>query len=130
MILPARLTLELPWPAHGPSWSRNGIPTDSFFLRGAKHIARTLADGYVASAQWIQGRLQPNPQDGQGEWPRHEIDLLCCVSIPALTQIETQQNDRTMLLAWRGDLQVLCDLEAAGGSSTHPKGDPKVPGRS
>ena len=59
-----------------------------------------------------------------------EIDLLCCVSIPALTQIAcVLQSDRTMLLAWRGDLQVMCDLEAAGGSSTYPKGDPKVPGR-
>ena len=36
-----------------------------------------------------------------------EIDLLCCVSIPALTQIAcVLQSDRTMLLAWRGDLQV------------------------
>ena len=60
-----------------------------------------------------------------------EIDLLCCVSIPALTQIASVlQSDRTMLLAWRCDLQVMCDQEAAGGSSVYPKGDPRVPGRS
>ena len=47
---------------------------------------------------------------------RCEIDLLRYVSILALTQIAALlQSDRTMLLAWRCDLQVMCDQEAAGG---------------
>ena len=70
------------------------------FWCGAKQIARTLADGYVATSQWIQDRLQWDPRVGQGEWPRHEIDLLCCDSIPALTEKAcVLQSDRTMLLA-------------------------------
>ena len=56
---------------------------------------------------------------------------LTAMRIPALTQIASVlQSNRTMLLAWRCDLQVMCDQEAAGGSSMYPKGDPRVPGRS
>ena len=120
MILPARLTLELPWPTHammGPLLVAKRHSTDSF-LCSAKQIARTLADGYVATSQWIQDPLQWDPQLGHGECPRHEIDLLGYVSIPALTQIASVlQSDRTICY-WPGDaIFKLCVIRKLRGGA-------------
>ena len=85
-------------------------------------------------------QFQCDAYDGLGEWPRHEIDFLCCDSIPACTDSKSVYTcvlhaERLGCVAGlhgrRGDLPVMRDVNAAGGSNRCLiiKGDPKVPGR-